>query len=144
MIRKLLAAIILIPLAAALVALALANRHSVTISFDPFNPADPAFVLHSPLFVLAFLLLIGGVVIGGLAAWMKQGRWRRRARRIKTQLDRAEREIADLKARAAKAAAASDAAAEASAGDAVARSEANGERRPTPQWPPPRALPPAA
>jgi uncharacterized membrane protein YciS (DUF1049 family) len=142
MIRKLLAAIILIPLAVALVALALANRHAVTISFDPFNPADPAFVLQPPLFVLVFALLIAGVVIGGVAAWMKQGRWRRRARRIKAQLDRAEREIADLKARAAQAAAASEAAAD--AGAAAARSDGNGERRPTPQWPPPRALPPAA
>jgi hypothetical protein len=41
------------------------------------------------LFALVIVLLVVGVLIGGIAAWLRQARWRRTARRL-------EREIADL------------------------------------------------
>jgi uncharacterized integral membrane protein len=80
MIRKIVRALILIPLAIVLVALAVANRHPVTISFDPFNPTEPAFSLTIPLYVLILALVIAGVILGGVASWIRQGKWRGRAR----------------------------------------------------------------
>lgn len=80
MIRKIVKALILIPLAIILIAFAVANRQTVTVSFDPFDKTDPAFALALPLYVLILALVIAGVIVGGVAAWMRQGKWRWRAR----------------------------------------------------------------
>jgi uncharacterized integral membrane protein len=90
--RKFLAAVILIPLAIVIVMFAVANREIVTVSFDPFNSAQPAIALKTPMFILVFVLVGIGVVVGGVAAWLKQHKWRTRARR-------AEAEARDLRAR---------------------------------------------
>lgn len=91
MLRKIIAALILVPLAIIIIAFAVANRQGVTVSFDPFNGSAPAASLTLPLFALVIALLIIGVVIGGTAAWLRQGRWRRTARRL-------EREVKELNA----------------------------------------------
>src|SRR5919198_3189615 len=80
MIRRIAAALILVPLAIILVSLAVANRQSVIVSFDPFDPAHPALTRALPLYALMLLLVIGGVLVGGVAAWLRQGKWRRAAR----------------------------------------------------------------
>lgn len=85
MIRRIVTAIVLVPLAVILIGFAVANRQTVTISFDPFNAADPAYAATLPLFVVIFLLLIVGVLIGGAAAWLRQSRWRAAARRAETE-----------------------------------------------------------
>jgi uncharacterized integral membrane protein len=80
MIGKIVRALILIPLALILVSFAVANRQTVTVSFDPFDRVDPAFSVALPLYVLILALVIAGVVLGGVAAWLRQGKWRGRAR----------------------------------------------------------------
>jgi uncharacterized integral membrane protein len=89
LIRKIIAAVILVPLAVVIIAFAIANRQIVTVSLDPFSAEHPAASLTLPLFALVIVLLVVGVLIGGIAAWLRQSRWRRTARRL-------EREIADL------------------------------------------------
>jgi uncharacterized integral membrane protein len=79
-IRKILTALLLVPIAVVFVAFAVANRHRVTVSLDPFDPARPAFAFAVPLFELLLAGVIGGVVIGGVAAWLRQSKWRRAAR----------------------------------------------------------------
>jgi uncharacterized integral membrane protein len=143
MMRRALAIFVLFPLAIVIVALAVANRQTVAVSFDPFSMATPAYVAQVPLFLLVFLLVIVGVLIGGTAAWLRQGRWRRRARRLESRLNRAEAEMERLKRRAGlsgDAGAAAPPPGNADAGGADRR----GDARPPPRWPPPRALPPAA
>jgi uncharacterized integral membrane protein len=85
MIQKIVRALILIPLAIVLVALAVANRQIVTVSFDPFDRVDPAVSVAVPLYILILALVIAGVILGGVAAWMRQGQWRSRARRAESQ-----------------------------------------------------------
>jgi len=82
MLRRIVSILIVVPLAIVIVAFAVANRQSVTVSFDPFSSASPAYAATVPLFVLIFALLILGVLVGGVAAWIRQGRWRRTARRL--------------------------------------------------------------
>lgn len=94
MLRKIVAAIILVPLAAVIVAFAVANRHGVTVSFDPFDAKEPVAAVTLPLFALIILVLIVGVLIGGLASWLRQGTWRSAARRL-------ERELAQLRGKVA-------------------------------------------
>jgi uncharacterized integral membrane protein len=94
MIRKALTVLILAVLALVLISFAIANRQTVTVSFDPFDQADPAMSLSLPLYQLIFLISILGVAVGGCAAWLRQGKWRSRARRAEkavavTRIERA-------------------------------------------------------
>jgi len=87
MIRKIVTALISILLALVLISFAVANRQIVTVSLDPFDQANPALAFAQPMYLLIFVLLIGGVVLGGCAAWLRQARWRTRARRAEAQVN---------------------------------------------------------
>jgi hypothetical protein len=89
---RLLLAILMILAAAAMVAFAVANRTLVSVSFDPFDPTDPAFVATMPIYVAGFVVLIFGVIVGGLAA-SNQSKWRRERRRLEVELGRARAEL---------------------------------------------------
>src|SRR5262245_17722347 len=80
MLRKFVTTLILVPLAVLVAALAVANRQPVLVSFDPFDQLHPAMARALPLYQLMLLLLVVGVVVGGVAAWARQGRGRRAAR----------------------------------------------------------------
>jgi uncharacterized integral membrane protein len=95
--RKIVAAIFLIPLAVVIIAFAVANRQIVTVSLDPFSAEDPAASLTLPLFALVIVLLVLGVVIGGIAAWLRQSKWRRTARRLEREVEDLRRELDVLK-----------------------------------------------
>jgi uncharacterized integral membrane protein len=99
MFRKIVTAVILIPLAVIIVAFAVANRQAVTVSFDPFSSAQPAYAATLPLFVLIFILVILGVIVGGVAAWFRQGKWRRLARRLEGDVRNLHAEIDAIRRR---------------------------------------------
>jgi uncharacterized integral membrane protein len=99
MLRKIAAAVILIPLVVLLVAFAVVNRHAVTISFDPFSAASPAYAVTLPLFVAIFSALILGVLVGGFAAWLRQGKWRRLARRADAEVRALHDELGTIRRR---------------------------------------------
>lgn len=71
---------VFVPLAIILIALAVANRAPAAFTLDPFNPGNPALTVQLPLFFLLFAALALGLIIGGLATWFKQGRYRKLAR----------------------------------------------------------------
>jgi uncharacterized membrane protein YciS (DUF1049 family) len=85
LLRKIVAVLILVPLAIVLIAFAVANRQPVTVSFDPFNAAQPAYSQTTWFFVPIFVALIVGVLIGGMAVKLGHGRWRRLARRLERE-----------------------------------------------------------
>lgn len=85
MIRKAVSVIVLVPLAIVFILFAIANREMITLSLDPFDATRPAFTYRMPLFMLIFLLLFIGVLVGGTAAWLRQSRWRRVARRLRSE-----------------------------------------------------------
>ena len=70
-----------------LAAFALANRKWVTVSFDPLTPDDPLFSVQVPLWAVLFAGIFLGLVAGGIATWIRQGKWRRRARRARFDLE---------------------------------------------------------
>ena len=72
--------VVFVPLAIILIALAVANRAPAAFTFDPFNPGNPALTIQLPLFFLLFAALAVGMIIGSLATWFKQGRYRKAAR----------------------------------------------------------------
>jgi uncharacterized membrane protein len=101
--RKFLTALIVIPPGLILVTFAVANRHFVTVSFDPFIANDPSLSVTLPLFLLLILVAAIGVVVGGCAVWFGQRHWRRSARRHEADARAARGELADLRAHAAAA-----------------------------------------
>jgi hypothetical protein len=73
--------LVLLPVFAAVVLLAIVNDQTVTVHLNPFDAADPVLRVDLALYQLAFILFALGVLIGGAIAWLNQGRYRRRARR---------------------------------------------------------------
>jgi uncharacterized integral membrane protein len=100
MIRKVATALVLIPFAVVFISFAVANRQTVVVSFDPFDQTNPAVSFSMPLFVLILLLMIVGVIVGGFAAWLRQGKWRWRARIAEAQTRELLTENDNLKRRA--------------------------------------------
>jgi uncharacterized integral membrane protein len=99
--RKFFTALIVIPLALIFVVFAVANRHFVTVSFDPFNSANPSISVSLPLFVLIIAIAVAGVIAGGLATWFGQRHWRRAARQHELEARSARAQLAELRNQAA-------------------------------------------
>ena len=96
--RTLFRLFVIVPIAIVLLMFAFANRHFVTVSFDPFNSADPSVAVSLPLFVLIIAVAVLGVVAGGSATWFGQRRWRRAARRHEAEARTARAQLSELRA----------------------------------------------
>jgi uncharacterized integral membrane protein len=98
--RKFFTVLTVIPLGLLFIVFAVANRHLVTVSFDPFNSRDPSVGFTMPLFVVIIVVAILGVVAGGTATWLRQRHWRRAARQNEADASRARAQLAELRASA--------------------------------------------
>jgi hypothetical protein len=99
LLRRIVWLLIALPAGLLLVTLAVVNRHEVRLVLDPFQPDTPVVSLVLPFYVYLFGTLLLGVVLGGTAVWLTQGRWRRSARvhgksavRWRAEVDRLTRE----------------------------------------------------
>ncbi|HMB11140.1 LapA family protein [Saliniramus sp.] len=86
-------ALILIPVGFVIILLAIANRAPITISFDPFSASDPLMAISAPLWLVLFIALTIGVMIGGVAAWLVQGKHRKLERQYKRECDSLRKEV---------------------------------------------------
>jgi hypothetical protein len=87
-------------LAVVLIALAVVNRKPVLLTLDPFGAADTGVSLEAPFFLFLLGAFALGLVVGGIATWFGQGKWRRlareetrQARDWRRQADRLEKEL---------------------------------------------------
>lgn len=78
--RRLVWTLVVGPIGVVLVVLAVANRHSVRLVLDPFSRQDPSVSVDAPFFLFLFAAVVAGVLLGGLATWVSQGKWRKTAR----------------------------------------------------------------
>lgn len=100
MIQRTLNLILTMATFALLVTVALTNTHPVDLKLDPFNPdASGAPFIRLPFFVYLIAMLMVGVILGGIASWFSQVKWRRAAKtrtqealRWKAEADRLMRE----------------------------------------------------
>jgi len=98
---RFLKALVLLPIAILVVLLAVANRAPVTLSLDPFSKDAPEFSTQLPLFAVIFVAVMVGVVIGGTASWLAQGKNRRARRRYRREADQLRYETERLRSRSA-------------------------------------------
>lgn len=80
MLRRIVWLMIALPAGLLLVVLAVANRHDVRLSLDPFRPEAPVLSVVLPFYAYLFAAMVIGVLMGGIAMWLSQSRWRRSAR----------------------------------------------------------------
>ena len=85
--KRILSWVIGLPVAIILIAFAIANRQFTNVSFDPFSSEAPWLAIPMPLWSLFFCGIFIGLIAGGIAAWLKQGKWRKIARNNRTELD---------------------------------------------------------
>jgi uncharacterized integral membrane protein len=97
--RRVLAWIVLAPIAILALIFAVANRQLVTISVDPFSIEAPAYAVQVPAFLVIFVSLIFGVIIGGTAVWFGKLRWQMAAHRAEKELARLRTERAEAEER---------------------------------------------
>jgi len=90
---------VVIPLGALLIALAVVNRQPAELILNPFR-GDQGYVVEAPFFLFLLCAFAFGLLIGGFASWLNQGKWRRTAREEareardwRRQADRLEREL---------------------------------------------------
>jgi uncharacterized integral membrane protein len=95
--RKFFSSLFVVLLGLIFVTFAVANRHFVTVSFDPFNSANPSVSVSMPLFALIIVVAILGVIAGGCATWFGQRRWRRAARAHEADARTARAQLAELR-----------------------------------------------
>ena len=99
MVQRIVGWFVLVPLCAALIVFALANRQLVVVNFNPLIPPDaltaPGFGV--PLFLVIFIVLLIGVLLGGVAAWFAQGRTRQERRHWRREAEHLTREIEILR-----------------------------------------------
>jgi hypothetical protein len=79
------------------IAFAVGNKHDVTVYAEPL----PFEISAVPLFGVVFAAMFLGILIGGVAAWKRGGRWRRLARQRGRLIADLEAENRGLRAEAA-------------------------------------------
>lgn len=87
--------LVFIPLAAVILLFALANRQPVIVSFNLFG--SDVSGQRMPLFLVIFLMLMLGIVIGGAASWLSQSKIRKDARHAKAEVERYRLELDQLR-----------------------------------------------
>ncbi|MFT0860884.1 LapA family protein [Ancylobacter sp. G4_0304] len=92
MLKRIVLIVVALPVSIVLVMLAVANRHPVALVIDPFGGVDSLSV-QAPLYIVVFTALILGVLFGGVAVWVKQGRYRSAARRAGREVRRTAAEL---------------------------------------------------
>ncbi len=98
---RFLKALILLPIAILVVLLAVANRAPVTLSLDPFSQEAPEFSTQVPLFAVIFAAVMVGILIGGTASWLAQGKNRSARRRLRREANTLRNETERLRTQAA-------------------------------------------
>ncbi len=91
-------ALVLVPVALIVVLFSVANRGPVRVSFDPVSRDAPALAYDLPLFAVILAALAIGILVGGFAAWLAQGRHRKAARVNRREADKLRSEAQSLRA----------------------------------------------
>ena len=91
-------ALVLVPVALLVVLFSVANRAPVRVSLDPISRDAPALAFDLPLFAVVLAAIAVGILIGGFASWVAQGKHRKAARVNRREADKLRNETQSLRA----------------------------------------------
>ena len=95
--KRLLKYLLLVPIAAAVLVIAEANRHRVPIYLDPLaGSSAEGTQVTLPLFAVILAGVAVGVILGSVATYFEQGRHRRAARIARADAESLRAELARL------------------------------------------------
>lgn len=83
--KRLAILLVFVPIGIVVVALAVANRQAVTFTIPPQVGDGPLYSFSLPLFVLLFVVLLIGMLVGSFATWITQAKHRKQARLQKVE-----------------------------------------------------------
>lgn len=86
-----------LPIAILVISFAVANRRWVTLSLDPFSQEAPKLSMDLPLWLLFFLGILVGLIIGWVGSWFAQGKHRKAARDARAEAGAMQAELAELR-----------------------------------------------
>ncbi len=89
--------LLLAPVAVVIIAFAIGNRHSVKVVADPTAMVFAPLHVEAPLYLVVLVSLMVGTIVGGVAAWMKQGKYRKAARTARADSKKLEAETERLR-----------------------------------------------
>lgn len=90
--KRILSLVIFVPVGIVLIVLAVANRQPVTLALNPFQPQDSLLSVSAPFFIFLILAVLVGMLIGSMATWWSQGRYRKQARHEAKQVVKLQKE----------------------------------------------------
>lgn len=88
--------LVVLPLAVYSAFFGVNNRGSLTLDFDPVP-----YSLDLPIFAGVLGAILIGLIVGGVAAWLRQGKWRRETRKLRRDVRGLEAELEQIRAQAA-------------------------------------------
>ena len=97
MMKSFLKLLLLLPIAFVVIVFAIGNRHSVKVVADPSGMVFAPMHIEAPLYLVVLASLILGTIAGGVAAWMKQGKYRKAARTARADSKKLEVETERLR-----------------------------------------------
>ncbi len=103
MIKRFIGWFILVPICAVMIVFALANRHVVSLHFDPTSSLNPIIAnVDISLFIIIYAMLFIGIILGGTAVWFTQGKHRKTCRKLSKKTKSLEFELNEMKQSAKK------------------------------------------
>ncbi len=95
--RRIIRWVVGLPIVILVIGFAIANRGSVTLSFDPFRSVNPTLYLTMPLWLLFVAGILVGLIVGGIVSWWVQGKHRKAAREARAEALKLQAELTDLR-----------------------------------------------
>ena len=102
--RTFIKTLLIVPLALLIVLFTVANRQIVRLSLDPLSRDVPLYTFDTPLFAVVLAALVLGVLVGGFASWLAQGKHRKAKRMLGKEAARLRAEAETLRGMATNAA----------------------------------------
>jgi uncharacterized integral membrane protein len=95
-VQRILKWVIGIPVAFFVIVFAISNRQRVALRFDPLTTGETANAIEMPLWLLFFVGIALGIIVGWIGSWFAQGKYRKRAREASAEIARLQAERAEL------------------------------------------------
>ncbi|EJF85148.1 LapA family protein [Candidatus Bartonella washoeensis] len=94
--KRILLAIILLPITVVLIAFIVVNRQIVTLTLDPFRISSENFTYQAPFFIWLFIFFGFGVLLGSIINWFSYHKCKKALKESKAELEKLKMSIADM------------------------------------------------